>query len=533
MFDFIRIDNINIISLLTLPVLYAETHYRFKYFFSYLKKNEPEIIADIPSRLKKGQKLPLLIIVKDADKYPVELKLIEIYENTKKLFSREVNTKISDPYKDIINYFDSNVFLVGEHSLGIKISYRVNGKDKICFADNHRGTSHRGLPIYISSDSLPCFDNCILGETHSHTNYTSDQVEFGASLSATAILAKALGLNFYCATDHSYDLDDDENNYLTNDPELKKWVAFRKEIKKINLEDDNTLIIPGEEVTVHTAKEKNVHILVYNSEKYFPGSGDSGEKWFRNRSELSIPELISKITDSSAVFAAHPAETPPFLQRIFINRGIWRSEDCRVEGIDGLQFINGGEDEFNTLGKNLWINQLLKGYRLIGIAGNDAHGNFARFRQVGFPFFTMRENYLHLFGKWWTGVYMDPIEKDADQVILMIKKGNCYLTNGPAIQMQVFSEGKWYPMGSNCSNPEKLKLEFLSTEEFSEIKEIVLIAGNIENMVETEYFNDILTGAVYDYKKEIILKSLPVKGYLRSEVITASAHQAFSNPIWF
>ena len=69
--------------------------------------------------------------------------------------------------------------------------------------------------------------------------------------------------------------------------------------------------------------------------------------------------------------------------------------------------------------------------------------------------------------------------------------------------------------------------------EFSKIKKVVLIAGNIENMVETVYFNDIPTDEVYNYKKEIILTSLPAKGYLRSEVITASAHQAFSNPIWF
>jgi hypothetical protein len=57
---------------------YAETHYRFKYFFSFLKKPEPEIIADAPHRLEPGIQLPLLILVKDADRYPVIMEKIEV-----------------------------------------------------------------------------------------------------------------------------------------------------------------------------------------------------------------------------------------------------------------------------------------------------------------------------------------------------------------------------------------------------------------------------------------------------------------------
>ena len=524
---------ISIFTLFFLPILYAETHYRFKYFFSYLKKNEPEIIADIPSRIRKGDKIPLLIIVKDADKYPVKLKTIDIYENDKMLYSREVCAVITDRFKDVILHLASDIFPIGEHCLDIKITYQVNGKNKICFADNHRGTSHRGLPIYISSDSLPRFQNCLLGETHAHSNYTSDQVEFGASLSATTKLARALGLNFFCVTDHSYDLDDDQADYLNNDPGLRKWRNFLEEVKQLNLEDNNILIIPGEEVTVSNSKRKNVHILVYNSEQFFPGSGDSGEKWFYNRSELSITDLVSKVTDASAVFAAHPAETPPFLQRIFINRGIWEANDCQMTKIDGLQFINGGEEQFNALGKRLWIQQLLEGYRLIGLAGNDAHGNFSRFRQVGFPFFTMRENYFHLFGKWWTGVFVDSIENDGDKVVSRLREGNCYLSNGPAIKMHAYSAEKWFPMGSNCSVPHKLKLACLSSEEFSELKEVIFIIGNIEKKVEIEYFKHTFTESVYNFSKEINLKSLPEKGYFRTEVNTVSGHQAFSNPIWF
>ena len=47
-----------LLPLIVFPLLYAETHYRFKYFFSFLKKNEPEILADIPHRLEPNAALP-------------------------------------------------------------------------------------------------------------------------------------------------------------------------------------------------------------------------------------------------------------------------------------------------------------------------------------------------------------------------------------------------------------------------------------------------------------------------------------------
>ncbi|MFA6457029.1 MAG: hypothetical protein WCW40_09430, partial [Bacteroidota bacterium] len=58
--------------------LYAETHYRFKYFFSLYKKSEPEIIVDGPHRLDPDKPYPIMILVKDADRYPVEIQSVKI-----------------------------------------------------------------------------------------------------------------------------------------------------------------------------------------------------------------------------------------------------------------------------------------------------------------------------------------------------------------------------------------------------------------------------------------------------------------------
>jgi len=522
-----------LIQLIIFPFLYAETHYRFKYFFSYLKKNEPEIITDIPSRITSGSSIPILVIIKDGDKYPVSIIEISVIEENQVLISKKINTSISVPYQDLIIELPTSNIPCGQHHFDIKVIYRVGNQNKYCFADNHRGTNHKPLPIYISKDPLPRFDNCFFGETHTHTNYTSDQVEFGASLNATKILSKAIGLDFFCATDHSYDLDDYKNNYLLNDPLLRKWAEFQQEVENLNQNDKDLLIIPGEEVTVRNNTGKNVHLLIYNSKKFFPGTGDSGEKWVRNMSELSISQVISDLPDSALAFSAHPSETPPYLQKLLINRGSWQSEDCAEPELHGLQFINGGNNHFLEKGKKLWLDQLLLGNRLTGIAGNDAHGNFSRFRQIGFPFFTMRENYSHLFGKWRTGIYETNKRLDVASILQAFRSGKCFMTNGPALLVEIKETNRIYVMGDDCSSPREGKVKVRSSEEFGALKSVKFLLGDLKKKEESVVFQEILEITSYEYIKEITFNNLPDQGYLRAEVTTRTNYQALSNPIWF
>ena len=516
-----------------LLILYAETHYRFKYFFSYLKKNEPEIIADIPSRITLSTPIPVLLIVKDADKFPVLIKEVSVYEKKRFIYSQEVNKKVNATYEDISFFINSNNLSQGQHQFDIKISYIINNKNKNCYADNYRGTSHDSLPIFISQDPLPTFGNCIFGDTHIHTYYTSDQVEFGASLEATRLMSRAIGLGFFCATDHSYDLDDHENNYLENDPELKKWKSFKNEVKNINSNPGDVIVIPGEEVSVRNSEDKNVHLLIYNSDRFFPGAGDSGEKWFRNLSDLSISEVISELDNSSLVISAHPSETPPFLQRLLINRGSWKYRDCIKSGLNGLQFINGGGHSSIEKSKNFWINLLLQGNRLTGIAGNDAHGNFSRFRQIGFPFITMKEHYLHLFGKWRTGIYLKNNKCDLEAILNAFKSGNCFMTNGPAILLEVFTANGHYSMGEKCKAPVKCKIKVRSTVEFGSLNSIKIIRGDLNKKQEIIYYEINHENDVFDFHKEIFINNIPDRGYFRVEAITVNQCQALSNPIWF
>ena len=514
------------------PVLYAETHYRFKYFFSWLKKSEPEIIADIPSRIQKGNQLPVLLIVKDSDKYDTEILNIVIFDKGIKIYSQEINTVLNQAYFDRIFNIDTADLEIGNHEFEVKIKYKTKGKIKSCTNDNHRGTKHKPFPVYISASPLPKIDNCIYGETHSHTNYTSDQLEFGASLKSTSVLAESMGLNFFCATDHSYDLDDEENNYLKNDHTLPKWNNLLKEIKQENETNSNFKIIAGEEASLHNYKNKNIHCLIYNSEKFYPGNGDSGEKWLQPYSELTIENVLNDVNKNALIFAAHPVEPVPFLQKLLIRRDNWHAEDCRNPRLNGLQFGNGGPQKYFEDGKKLWIKLLLEGHKLIGLAGNDAHGNFARYRQVSFPFIKMEENDYHLFGVWRTGVYLNSPELETEFILQSIRKGNCFLTNGPAIQFQAFSKDKKFSIGSICENVTRIAVKAKSTDEFGRITKIVIYQGLVGEKSEAVILLKNLNEVEFEYELSLNIEEKNKNGYYRCEVETDLNKTALSNPIW-
>jgi hypothetical protein len=516
-----------------LPILYAETHYRFKYFFSWLKKSEPEIIADIPSRIQKGKQLPVLIIIKDSDKYNTEILDINIYDNDVKIFSQEINTVLDQTYFDKLFFIDTTDLGIGNHDFDVKIKYKFKNKIKTCINDNHRGTKHKPLPIYISEDPLPKFENCFFGETHSHTNYTSDQLEFGASLKSTSVLSESMGLHFFCATDHSYDLDDEENNYLKNDPNLPKWKKFLKEVKEENESNPNFKIIAGEEASLQNSKNKNIHCLIYNSKKFYPGNGDSGEKWLQPFSELTIKDVLNDVDENTLIFAAHPVEPVPLLQKLLIRRDNWHEEDCRNPRLNGLQFANGGPQKYYEQGKKLWIKLLLEGQNLTGLAGNDAHGNFARYRQVNFPFIKIEENYFHLFGVWRTGVYINSGKIETEFILQSIKDGNCFLTNGPALQFQAFSNDKTYLMGSNGEQITRIVIEAISTEEFGMINNISVLQGIIGENSEKVILRENIYDDGFDSKIELNIDEQMGKGYFRCEVETDLGKTALSNPIWY
>jgi hypothetical protein len=462
----------------------------------------------------------------------------------------------------------------------VAIHFTRNGKRRIAKNDNYTGTNHAPLKVYISEEPFPKTSSWYFGEFHCHTSYTSDQVEFGAPLEATAQLAHAMGLSFFCATDHSYDLDDEPTNYLKNDPQLTKWKARQMEIAHFNASHSNFVIVPGEEVSAGNHKNRNVHFLILNHPEFLPGAGDSAEKWLRTQPDLSISEILSRInsrslaekcrlpskssfdfaqdeakflhgersrtmslpnsglfgqTSSAVAFAAHPSTRPPFLEWLLLRRGKWQLNDCTDPRLHGLQIWNGSDNGLHE-GKQLWIKLLLEGKRIFISGGSDAHGNFNRFRQIGFPFFTMREHHEHLFGQVRTGVLLEN-GPSFDAILEAFKHGRVIVTNGPFLDMWVKNENDEIArLGDTISGNEfRLVINCLSSTEFGHLKELRIYQGDLINHQEALLKLQTRFSSPFRLYEEMTLNKGPNPIYLRAELISERDGErllCLTNPIW-
>lgn len=536
--------------ILALPIfLYAEIHYRFKGVPSCLFVREPEIIADVPHRLEPGERLPILLIIKDAKRFPVRLRSItaNIMNESGECFFK---TLLDEPQVIQVYYWwrVEHVALppsmIGNLRIDVTFEYETQpGKIKRAVNDNYRGVSHAPLQCYAATESLPSLPGYISGDVHYHTDGTDDQVEFGAPLEATALMARAMGLQFFAATDHSYDIDDLPENYLQDDPDLKRWHAQRRAIEHWNKQKNGIVILPGEEVSCANRRGRNVHFLILDHSQFLPGSGDGAEHWFRTRAELSVEEILNQLDENVAAFAAHPRVKTPFLEWLLLRRGRWQRDDFLHSRLDGMQIWNGHPDGIED-GLREWRELLLSGKKLALVAGNDAHGNFSRFRQVGFPFFKMREHRLNIFGRART-IVRGAKNSDAHQIIAALRKGNSCISTGPVIDLKIINQaGEVFSMGNIAHGDlAAMKITALSTHEFGEIEELKIWFGDLTTRKEGIFF------AKSDFKGETIFDAtLPLqstrirRGYFRAELTTKTNEailpdirlrpQALNNPVW-
>jgi len=525
---------------LPLILLYPEVHYRFRYFkYSKYYIEEPEIFIDMPYKTT-GSRLPVFLIIKDADLFPVLLWSVRLRFNFEdgSVFNKVflINEKITDKmfYKEFEFRFNDKSGFVG---VSAEIHTFINKGFRQIINDNFFGI-HSELEVYLS-DNEELFDDHIQGDLHYHSEFTSDQVEFGAPVMATKSCAAALGLGFFALTDHSYDLDDEKYDYLNNDPDLKKFTEMKRACEEYS--DGSVRIIPGEEVTVRNGKERNVHLNIYDDD-FFYGSGDSAEKWLSTKSENSISDVVEKIKNTSLAIAAHPFNKIPRLEYFLVKRGMWSIEDILNNKITHLQILNGEYDENFFTGLQNWIKLLLKGERIFITAGNDAHGNFNIFRQVKMPMFELTSEPKQIFGKCRTVVFSHSNEKE--NIISAVRSGNMYITNGPHLLLSVRDGSNQYDIGScfriESENPEA-ELFINSSRYSGTIKAVTLFRGFIGGSSDEKIiWNREFLDDIHCMNERIFLPVEKMDYYIRLEVFSSSTHsngktlqhRAYSNPIW-
>jgi hypothetical protein len=520
-------------------VLYAEIHYRLPGIFSRYFKKEPEIIADVPFRIECSQKLPVLILVKDAEKYPIVLDkvVLQIFTSNSKMVELEFfeKTIINSKWWHKVIFADLPKGFENQLRINVQIFYSINNKAKVVNNDNYRQTRGGPFNVFVDRQNLPKTKNWYFGDLHVHTNKTDDQVEFGAPIQATAQMAKCLGLCFFATTDHSYDLDDAEDNYFVNDPDLPKWKKLQDQVKEINLKDPDITIIPGEELSAGNRKNQNVHFLILNNKEFLHGAGDSAENWFRNKPDLSISKAVEQLENNAVAFAAHPEFDLPISQKILLNRGKWLAADYNTKGLTGLQIWNGDKDAAYYKALKKWVQLLLSGRRLYIVAGNDAHGNFGRYRQLQTPFVSMCENDKQLFGKTRTALFING-DVTVEKIISSLKHGKIIVTEGPFANLLMRSENETYGIGDCYSKGQGLlRIECKSSFYFGELFEILLLVGDINSQKETQRYVYSVPLGLYDITIEKKIYDLPTRGYLRLAVQSKKANENFlclTNPVF-
>ena len=515
------------------PILYAETHYTPPFLFSFLKRRQPEILADAPFRVEPSSPIPLLCLIKDAHHYPVTLERVSVSVRAPSGSIRRIDfplhVSISEAFWHRVLPID--VSEPGRTLLDVTFHGTRKGKRWVVRNDNYRTASHGPLLVEVASEPLPRAADWYYGEAHAHTQYTNDQVEFGAPIAATVALARAMGLSWFAATDHSYDLDDCPDNFLRNDPDHPLWCALKRDIEQAHQERPDFVALIGEEVSCGNAEGQNVHLLAYGLSDLIVGKGDSAEQWFRTRPDRSVSEVLEEVHRQGGVsYAAHPLEPTPFFQKRLIRRGNWHREDLLYEGLSGLQFWNGKRDAGLMRGRKAWIDLLLEGKRVFALGGDDAHGNFNRFRQIRVPFVTMRESDQQRFGAVRTALYL-PDGLSELGMLEALRAGRSMITDGPFVAFQLEGEGgEQVCIGGEIPCGKLwLELEAETTGEFGDFCEIVLYRGDIAQGREEVFQRWTRKERRLSVRTKVEVVG---PGYLRAEGKTQRGHWCLTNPIW-
>lgn len=515
--------------------LYSELHYRFPFIPSLYFVKEPEILSDIPHRIDPGRDIPVFLFIKDADEFNLLLESVTIsmFTHKKTHFTKEfiLNENITSHFWSKTIHIPQPI-LKGNIFSEVAFKYQIEKKKKSCVNHNIRTLRYQPFKIHLAENKLPGCETVQWGDLHYHSNLTEDMVEFGAPLDATLTACKAVGLDFICNTDHSYDLDDLQGSWTETDSELKKWNHSRLEINKLNEEFDfSPFMIPSEELTMHNSLGRNVHALILNNDTFLPGQGDGAEKTLDFHSEHNSDTVYNELEEKALCIAAHPFVSIPVMQWLFFKRGVWEDYDILQDRMVGLQILNGEIDSDFLRGVKEWIYYLLKGHRKFIYAGNDAHGNFNIFRQIKIPMIKIEQADKQILGRCRTGVFPEK-HNNIESTIKALSKGNCFITTGPYLKFNLNGN---INMGNEFTGQNaKLNISALSSPEFGPILGIRVMQGIIGEKKEVVFLDEVNSKSAFKMELNEHIQ-INEKGYLRVEVETGGVkakHLAMTNPIW-
>jgi hypothetical protein len=449
------------------PQYYAETHYKFQLPASPLHKKVPGVFIDGSHLLMHDQnKYTLWLVIKNAHLYPVRIEQVVLkikYIND----VQEVVFPLDETYyKEAFHFIPLPITLKdsGDYHIQMQLSMTCNNKSFTITNSNLPGIKHQDIAVRKLKYALPYPENFYAGETHSHSWHSSDPVEFGAPLHVLQNSASETGLKWFFSTDHSYDFYYKKNDYMCETSPRERWLELKQEADALT---KSPIYILGEEVSCGNALDKNVHMICAGHKNHIAGLGDGGRRWLNNYPDLNIREVIDeerKASPTTLFFAAHPRVPIGILERFIFRRGEWNPEDI-AEDIRGLQFWNGSRDEGFRRGRELWIQMLLQGRRILPLAGNDAHGDLNQTTGVLIPLFKLKQSKKHIFGKVRTVLPFKTIPDNTQNILEAFSNESMFITDGPGALIYMGSDGL-------------IRLEAHSNDDWGNIQEVVVFCGN-------------------------------------------------------
>lgn len=532
---------------LPLLALYPEIHFRFfRLFPSFLFQKQPEILFDLPRRLGPGRDLPVALIANDCGRFPARFSDCSIAVSAPKtggprlfdfpdLAKFEVRHPFSNSLKCWLLSIPRKDLFEGMNFINARVSVASGRKKSVVLNDNLRTTSKLPFSCYCSGEQLPGGSLCRYGDLHVHSAYSQSHVEFGPPLAVIDAVAAASGLSFTAITDHSYDLACSPDDYLRPDPSLGRWRLFLSEINGSAFE---TTLVPGEEISCLNARKEVVHLCALAAREFVPGNLDGARKGRRKDPQDAVPDAVGRIHGSGGIaVAAHPGGRAGFMQRLFLFRGEWSVNDLR-NGLDAMQIFNNGFSPMFERGKALWISLLKSGMQVPAVAGNDAHGDFNRYRAIAVPFFEISDNRMRFMGKGKTGLYGHP--RSIPEIIGAIKSGRTFLTTGPfaSIGKSGVAADSIVSHEAIPRDREPLFVHALSTQEFGPLRKIAVFAGGPGPAAETTVLTRVYGGNDFSSCEKIDPAVLPDSVlYLRAEAHCSTApgepSSAFTSPVYF
>jgi hypothetical protein len=523
--------------------LYAETHFRFfPAFPSLIFKKEPEIVFDLPYRCDPGNDLPVVLIVNDIHRFNATVADVAVTVSQEGMaplafkFNDPTSRVIDHPFREQARVF---VFRISRRALpsgrifvNCMATLQNEKRRWVVLNDNFFSTSKLPFSCYLSDEQLPGHDTCAFGDLHVHSQYSQSQVEFGPPINIIDLISNTCGLDFVGITDHSYDLACSMADYLQKDNTLARWNSLVGATSPPGT--FKNIILLGEEISTLNVRGKAIHLCGLGLNKFITGSVDGARsKKFKT---MRLDEAIKEVhRQGGLAMAAHPGSRFGLLQRILLRRGSWTQKEMAVN-LDAVQAVNDGFGTTWLAGKQLWINELLRGRRLPVIAGNDSHGDFNRYRYLSTPFFSISENFNRHLSFARTGIYCKA--RSGGDVLSAIQRGATFVTSGPYLAI-IQSSSLGEDAGSaQLTAPAKgsITATIKSSYEFGTPKRLDIFLGQVGEKKERIVFSRGYSGHNMIIQ-EISLGLYSKDAYARAEVSCARQDGtktfAATSPLYF